>query len=290
MPEIIYQIAKFLYEHAATQMVPVSEVIARFAAHHPADIGGALDRMTDQRLIDATYQRDSVRLNQAGRDAWNDESIVEQSVGIEYICARYGSATVHVIVTGTNGESGGSGFFCADYPGWVVTAGHVLQDREIRRIVSRSGQVISHSRFEPPIIAPGGLDLGLIRCDCPDNIDPVRIEWRPGAIQVMERLLVLGYPAIANLQPNLDHVTAELRHVARDFRNEWDSLVISSVTDPGSSGGPVLSRRGRVIGVVDQQKVAEYQGHAPVHAFTATPARYLSEIQAPTQSLSTIDT
>lgn len=97
----------------------------------------------------------------------------------------------------------------------------------------------------------------------------------------MERLLVLGYPSLPNLQPGLDHISAELRQVARDFRDERDYLVLSSITLPGSSGGPVLTRRGRAIGVVEQENIREQIGHNPIHAFTATPALYLAELREP---------
>jgi hypothetical protein len=100
-------------------------------------------------------------------------------------------------------------------------------------------------------------------------------------IRPMESLLVLGYPAYPLLHPNLAHITAELSQVGRNFTTERDALVLSSATLPGSSGGPVLSRRGRAIGVVEQENMSEREGEPLSHSFTATPAWYLTELREP---------
>ena len=90
--------------------------------------------MRAQGLIDAAFENDPIRLSPAGRDAWNDDSLVELTLGMEYVATRYGPATVHIIVRGPDGEAGGSGFFSQDYPGWIVTAAHVLSGRTIQYI------------------------------------------------------------------------------------------------------------------------------------------------------------
>jgi S1-C subfamily serine protease len=75
--------------------------------------------------------------------------------------------------------------------------------------------------------------------------------------------------------------SAELRQVARDFRDDRDRLVLSSATLPGSSGGPVLNRRGRAVGVVERENVREQLGQITIRAYTATPTRYLAELREP---------
>ncbi len=200
-------------------------------------------------------------------------------MGLEYVCDRYSGAVVHVIVSGVNGENSGSGFFCADYLGWIVTAAHVVRNRQILRIMNRDNNKIAEGPLDA--VFADEPDLALIRCDPPAGLIPVRVEWRKEVIKPMDRLLVLGYPPIPNLLPNLDHVSAEVRQVTKDWREKWDSLVISSKTHPGSSGGPVLSHRGRAIGVVEQENSGERLGQPTIQAFTAVPTRYLLELQNP---------
>jgi S1-C subfamily serine protease len=283
VPELIDLIAEFLYGQALGQSIRLAQIYVALPGRDEVEIGEALNRMREHRLIEATFQNDMVRLSLAGRDAWNDGSSVEQSMGMEYVCDRYSGATVHVIVSADHRESSGSGFFSADHPGWIVTADHVVRGREILRVLNRQGQIIARPPFETVLRdkAEGDRipDLALVRCDCPVGTNAVRIEWRPEVIRPMDRLLVLGYPSFPGLLPHLDHVTAELRQVARDFHDERDSLVISSQTPPGSSGGPVLSHRGRAIGVVEQQNMGERIGEETSRIFLATPARYLAELR-----------
>jgi S1-C subfamily serine protease len=277
MPELIHLIAHFLYDQPAADAVPVAKIYEVLAGHDQVEIGVVLHRMRDAHLLEATFTNNAVRLSAIGRDAWNDGSIVEQTIGMKYVGERYAPATVHIIVRDANGEHGGSGFFSADYGGWIVTAAHVVNEREIVKVLDRQG----HELAQPPFktLQPPGPDMALIKCACPEGINPIRIEWRQDAIQPMDRLLVLGYPPLPNLQAGLDHISAELRQVTRDFRGDRESLVISSVTLPGSSGGPVLSHRGRAVGIVEQENIGEHQGKSPIHAFTATPARYIRELE-----------
>jgi len=56
-----------------------------------------------------------------------------------------------------------------------------------------------------------------------------------------------------------------------------DSLIISSTTHPGCSGGPVLDFRGFAVGVIEQENTLELRAGANAY-FGATPAHYLREM------------
>jgi hypothetical protein len=278
--ELISKIGRFLYREAPGRSVQLARLYEALPSSDKVAIGKALRRMEDEELVEAPFERDAIRLSLVGRDAWNDGSIVELTLGMEYVGRRYGPATVHIIVTGVSGEFGGSGFFSAEYPGWIVTGAHVLLERKILRIENQQREIVAMPPFG--ICLPkDGIDLALVKCDCPPGINPIRIEWRRSKIEPMDRLLVLGYPPYPNLLTALDHVSAELRSVTTDFRGEFEHLVMSSVTRPGSSGGPVLSKRGRAIGVVEQDNEGQHLDGRVVHAFTATPALYLAKLCNP---------
>ncbi len=283
MPDLIYQIGAFLFDKLPGELVSPEQLqqgltAQGLTAHDAATLGTALNLMIREGLIDASIQRDLVRLSLEGRDSWNDGSIVEVALGMQYVAQRYGPATVHIVVRGEYGEAGGSGFFSADYPGWVVTAAHVASLELLS--ISNGNDIIARPPFEKKV-GPDGLDLALIQCPCPQGINPIRIEWGKSRIKPMDELLVLGYPPLPNLAPNLDHVLAQVRQIGSIIRDQRDSIVLSSTTLPGSSGGPVLSRQGRAVGVVDQENIGERLGHAPILAFTATPAFYLTDLRKP---------
>jgi S1-C subfamily serine protease len=280
MTEIVHLIARFLYNQPHAKTVPPAQIYRALSSRDQVEIGVALHRMDAARLIAATVQYDAVRLSPEGREAWNDGSIVDQTMGMEYVGRRYGPATVHVVVENTDGDKhGGSGFFSADYPGWIVTAAHVVDALKIVSVLDREDRELAQPPFEKRSRAVP--DVALIKCDCPEGLNPIRIEWRRDAVQPMDDLLVLGYLPIPGLQPGLHQLRAELCQVRPDYAGLWESLVISSNTLPGSSGGPVLSHRGRAVGIVEQENMGERLGQRPIHAFTATPARYLAELLKP---------
>ena len=259
----------------------LAQVYAALAGREAVEIDEVLDRLKAQRLIRATFQRDAVQLTPDGAAAVADDCVPELILGHQYIAERLGPAVVHIIVTNANhDESGGSGFFCADFPGYIATGAHVVQNRNILRIEKSTREVIARGPLNA-IAGPNSADIALIRCEQPAHLVPIRIEWRREALQPLQELLIFGYPPYPNRLAALHHSRAELHAVTQDFRNERDSLIISSVTRPGSSGGPVLSDRGFAIGIVDQENIGERLGERPVNFFTATPARYLREIDLP---------
>src|SRR5262249_7352336 len=49
------------------------------------------------------------------------------------------------------------------------------------------------------------LDLGVIRCEKPDGVAPLRVAWSREAVWPMAEVLVLGYPTVGGHLPGLHH-------------------------------------------------------------------------------------
>ncbi len=81
MHEIIYQIAEFLISRPRGDLIQVPEIVARLAPHDEVDVGTALQRMIEARLLDFPFNRAEVRLNIDGWEAWNDKPIVRTNDG-----------------------------------------------------------------------------------------------------------------------------------------------------------------------------------------------------------------
>lgn len=277
MNEILLAIVRHL--RVQDQLVRVAELHAAIQAQ-AIDVDEALQRLRDARLIRATFQGDAVVLTPDGRAAAEDDCVLALTLGMPYIVEYFSPATVHIIVRGQNqDEASGSGFFSADYAGWIVTAGHVLRNGQILRIEDHNSAIISEGPFD--IIVAGETDLGAIRCACPATTTPIHIEWSRDHVRRVQDLVILGYPPFPNHNPALHHARAELHSVPKRLGTNLDSLIISSVTRPGFSGGPVLNQRGRVIGIVEQENIGEGANQQPISYFSATPAEYSRMINIP---------
>ncbi len=279
MNDLLLAIGQYLRTHE--ELVRVDELHANLAGHNQLDVDYALHVLRQADLIRSTFQGDFVQITPDGRAAVDDNAVLALALGPEYIVESSSAATVHIIVRGENQEeSGGSGFFCGDYPGWIVTAAHVIRGREILRIEDQNGTVISDGPRET-LIARNGVDIGAARCPSPQNTTPLQIEWNQQFIRPMGTLVVLGYPPYPYHHPALHHATAELHSRPKRLGSDLVSLIIASVTRPGFSGGPVLNERGRVIGIVEQENTLEREHQQPITYFSAIPAEYSRFITFP---------
>jgi len=177
------------------------------------------------------------------------------------------------LVDAEGDESGATGFFCADFPGWVATAAHVVDERhKLINLTDEYGRLICAEHLDVERVTGGDLDLALIRCETPAGISALRIEWDGTVARELDEVIVAGYPYISFHKPALVVSRGEIASFPFLRSGERRSLRISRVTEPGFSGAPVIDTRGFVIGVVEQENILEdKKGNRSIFV-TATPA------------------
>jgi hypothetical protein len=159
----------------------------------------------------------------------------------EQIARTFGGAVWQVEVDGCDVESGGSSF--AIGPDLVVTNRHVVEFDPTPTLVSRDGSVV----LEATVIGMSDeVDLALLRVD--GRLDVV-LEWAPtSSLSEGQRVVALGYPA-----PFLTFSVAVGTLNAFDVVDGVRVGIISDESsDYGSSGGPLLTERGLVAGIVTE--------------------------------------
>jgi S1-C subfamily serine protease len=146
------------------------------------------------------------------------------------------------VVLITRGGGLGSGFFVrAD--GLILTSAHVVGEEKAVSVVLHDGRRLSGEVVER---AAGQVDLALVQVAAQgvpalelDALADVRVGSFAAAVGHGEgdkgALWTFGVGLVSNLHP---------------LGAEWPVLQTQIPLNPGSSGGPVLDRRGRVIGVV----------------------------------------
>jgi hypothetical protein len=148
------------------------------------------------------------------------------------------AATVLVEVLGPRGRSTGTGFVVAD-DATVVTAAHVLQGAWLARVRLPSGEFV-------PVLGVRDLDRGLdvtILAIPPTGITPVGL-GDSDSLRIGQRLLAIGCPF------GLEVSVADGLLSALPSRDGHRLLQISIPVSPGSSGGPVITEAGEVVGLV----------------------------------------
>ena len=273
-PEMITLISGILFAPGPPATVNVGDIYHTLALQDRDETEDILRALQDKKLARLALDGSTIKPTSLGKAAAEDGSILSLVLGMDYTVRQFRGAVVHIIVESAQGESGGTGFFSADFDNSIVTASHVVRDREIRRIEDVSGNVIARAPLQA-VLGPEALDLAVIRCQMPGGVTPLRIEWRPEMIEPLDQVLVLGYPPLANHLPALFHARAEIHAISSDYRGRR-KLFLSSVTRPGCSGGPVISTRGSVVGVTEQENTLELPGGVFTQ-FSATLALYTRE-------------
>ena len=131
--------------------------------------------------------------------------------------------------------------FAVDGAGYLLTSWHV---------VSRCGAIrVRHgSRVLPARVSAvdTGLDLALLNTR--QRLDVAPASFRRDPVSPGEGVAVAGFSREVAGSGLLKVVAGEVAEIP-PRRAETDAMRLSVPVDPGSSGGPVLDRSGRVVGV-----------------------------------------
>lgn len=155
----------------------------------------------------------------------------------------------------------GSGFYFG--PGRIATNYHVIRGASTVRIIGAAGDTVATTKFAEVIDTD--LDLAILPAS-QGHADGLWLETlRP---EVGDRVWAYGSPkGLAGTMT--DGIVSAVRE-----RNGRTMLQISAPISPGSSGGPVLDARGRVIGVT----VSSVRGGQNLNF--AVPGRELARLAA----------
>lgn len=165
-------------------------------------------------------------------------------------------------VTGTL-TSSGSGFYIA--PTMLVTAAHVVEGCGAVAMVDGTPLDI--------VAADSSLDLAVL-----SGATDAGVWLRLSALEVPklgEAVTALGYPYYTSLDQGLT-VTSGNVSALRGIDGSSNRVMITAPVQPGNSGGPLLNKKGAVIGVVvsrvDDMAILEETGSLPQNMNFAVPS------------------
>jgi S1-C subfamily serine protease len=152
-----------------------------------------------------------------------------------------------------DGEGVTATAFCVDPAGLFVTNAHVAEAGSRFKIVvnaGRPGQAVHAARV---IRVEKKSDLALVQAEGAKGLTALELGRDDGLAETME-LVAFGYPfgkALAKGEdyPSISVNTGRITSL-RMPGGKLTSIQLDVVLNPGNSGGPVLDKAGRVIGVV----------------------------------------
>lgn len=178
-----------------------------------------------------------------------------------------------------SGLSTGTGFF-------IGSAGHVLTSYHVVSGADRIACRTIDGRFLEATFVNGSPanDLALLRVDArPTSF----LSFAPaGSVRIGERVFTMGFPAVQRLglEPRFTEGTVS----ALSMGDENAFMQVSIPVQPGNSGGPVVTERGHVVGIIAATEAIEsfYQatGALPQNVNWAVKADYARPLLASSDS------
>ena len=154
---------------------------------------------------------------------------------------QFGDAVWEISVEACGVESGGSSFAIA--PNIFITNNHVIGPDMTPTLTSRNGETL-----EGLVIGKDwGLDVAVVQISEPVDL---WLEWAdPNELREGEPVVSLGYPApYYQFSVSSGSIISFLREGSSRI-----GVVSDEASDYGSSGGPLISKTGQVVGVVTQE-------------------------------------
>lgn len=151
----------------------------------------------------------------------------------------------------------GSGFAISD-DGYVITNFHVIEGCQAINIHSR-GELVPAKLIATDQVN----DLSLIK----GNFKPETIFYlNSSAPQLLDDIYVAGYPFGYEVSSSIK-ITRGIVSSLSGIGNNYSNMQIDAAIQPGNSGGPVLDKKGNVVGIavakLDVSKVFESYGVVP---------------------------
>jgi len=167
---------------------------------------------------------------------------------LQALVARVRPSVVTVRVQGRDGDQLGIGTgFVIDPQGLIATNFHVIQEGRPFTVETSSGR-------KPPVLAVEASDrngdLAIIRVDVGDQPLP--------ALPLAPALPAQGSPVLAFGNPLglKDSVVDGIVSALREVQGQ-ELIQVAMPIEPGNSGGPLVDRQGRVLGIINMKSAVE---------------------------------
>jgi S1-C subfamily serine protease len=172
-------------------------------------------------------------------------------------------------------EAGASAYVIA--PNILVTAGHVAERQELRIGFEKDGLVPSKVFHCNKALSQ---DWGLLYFEGAPFETDRRFEFRYRLPEIGEEVVAIGYPRIPNRQPSVVVHSGTVEALPVGYHGDV-FIQTSFQSGGGLSGGPLIDKRGFVLGLMIENVYMQHDEGVPAKGYgQATPHEYLARARS----------
>lgn len=205
-----------------------------------------------------------------------DDSVDNDTVW-KYWGERY-ERIIYMVEVDQDGElSTGTSFMFGPHD--IATCAHVLLGGDATIYLEGSTASILRQDVRLHNLGPEKVDGALVRIGNPSPGGFIPLRPTSEKLIFGEQVAVLGYQTIPGAQPGLTVLAGIVETLRTDYSGDVNLIFVSMNISGGLSGGPVIDRSGRLVGIATGKTWEQTEeGVPPVAMFQVLAARHLLEI------------
>ena len=240
---VLYGIIMLLLILQVISFITISSQITRIDTQQEVikdDLGDVVDELKEE--IELSAEQSQFSINEITKSILQQKKDFQGEIALLKATQEDFSGIIDEVIEGVvnirTETSAGTGFVIHS-GGYVVTNHHVIQDRNFIQVQTFDGTV-----YQAEIIGSDSLaDLALLQI--PVSLHELELKATDD-VQVGEKVIAIGNPLGLSFTVTEGIVSA----VDRRGPNGLEAYVQTDVTlNPGNSGGPLLDKEGKVIGI-----------------------------------------
>lgn len=176
-----------------------------------------------------------------------------EAFGFPFLQEKLKANVIHITGITKQGDTGnGTGFLINRNT--ILTCKHVISD-----MIPDDNLTILGEKYTYKVKKSEEYDISLLVLD--KCIDSINCFPAFNDANILDEVIIMGYPPIVGADKDyLLSQKGEVNSVVNDYLCKTTNLVLSSVTRPGNSGGPVISKNGYIVGMVLQFNTSTKSG------------------------------